>query len=154
MVKKKEWGEEKIKGEAMHRKLNEVVEEIYLSVRLAELLVTLLDVAIKMSETEGGSIMVVDEKRKDLTIKVSRGLNAKAIRNTRVKVGEGIAGLAVKEKSSFVLDGQKSENNRVQKLLKRPKIKHALVMPLMAKNSVFGVLNLHTMKEENKIRDN
>jgi len=146
--------EEKINGKSLPGKLDKVAEEIYSSVRLDELLVTLLDVAIKMTETEGGSIMVVDDKQKDLTIKVSRGLDAKAIRNARVKIGEGIAGLAAKEKSSFVLDGQKSENNRVQKLLKRPKIKHALVMPLMDKKKVFGVLNLHTMKEENKIQEN
>ena len=68
---------------------------------------TLLDVALKMTNTECGSIMVVDqEKQGDLTIKVSRGLNEERVKNTRVRIGEGIAGLAAKENKPFVIHGQ------------------------------------------------
>lgn len=138
--------------DSLSTSMKEVAQEIYSTVRIDELLATLLDVALKMTETECGSIMVVDEANGDLTIKVSRGLKMDA-QDSRLKMGEGIAGLAAKEKAHFFIEGNESDN-RIIHLLRRPEIKHALVMPLISKNRVFGVLNLHTKREMSKIRDN
>jgi hypothetical protein len=138
---------------SLPNELNKVAQEIYSTVRLDELLVTLLDVALKMTETESGSIMVIDEKNKNLTIKVSRGISEAKVNDAKIKLGEGIAGIAAKENESFLIEGQKGDN-RIKHLLKRPEIKHALVMPLIAKDHVIGVLNLSTSKEESKIEDN
>jgi len=137
--------------------INEVAKDIALTVRLDELLVTMLDVALKMTNTEFGSIMVIDEENGDLTIKAAKGLDKTRIAETRVKIGEGIAGLAVKENSPFIITGQEVKGeggDRLGHLLKRPDIKHSLILPLVAKNRVFGVLNLHTKKEDSKIEDN
>ena len=45
-------------------------------------------------------------------------------------------------------------SSSIKHLLKRPEIKKALVTPIVAKNKVFGVLNLHTKKSEDKIESN
>jgi len=144
-------GQEALEQKRFSQEFQEVAEEIKSNVRLDELLVSLLDVALKMTDTECGSVMIVDENG-DLTIKVSRGLKPER-EASHVKLGEGIAGLAAKENRSFLIRGQQGEN-RLKSLLNRPEIKDAIVMPLLTRNRVFGVLNLHTMKEENKIRDN
>lgn len=136
------------------KEFKDAAQEIYKTVRMDELLATLLDIALKMTNMECGSIMVMDEAKGDLTIKVSRGIDTKQATSTRIKVGEGIAGLAVKENSSFLINGQKSDNNRIQRLLKRPEIKHALVMPLVSKDKVFGVLNIHTKNLDSKVQEN
>lgn len=139
---------------ALAQEINKVAQEIYSTVRLDELLVTLLDVALKMTETECGSIMVLDEKNKNLSVKVSRGMtNQKAV-ETKGRLGEGIAGIAAKNNTSFVINGQQQVDNRIKHLLKRPEIKQSLIMPLTAKDKVIGVLNLHTKKDESKIQDN
>ena len=98
--------------------------------------------------------MIADkEKGGDLVIKVSRGLNPQRIQDTRVKLGQGIAGLAAQEKIPYVIHGQEGDD-RIKGLLKRPEIRHSLIMPLITKNRVFGVLNVHTREERQNIENN
>ncbi len=138
--------------DGLSKKFRKAAEEIYASIHMDELLVTLLDAALNITKTECGSIMILDEKKGELIIKVSRGLDETRVQNTRLKLGEGIAGLAAKDNSPFLIKGTQGEN-RIKHLLKRPEIKQAIVMPLSSKNKVYGVLNLHTKKEESKIED-
>ena len=141
--------------EGFPQKIKEAANDLYSSVCMDELLVTLLDLALKMTNTECGSIMVVDPERQgDLTIKVSRGLKEDRVKNTRVRIGEGIAGLAAKEHRPFVIHGQQTAENRIKPFLKRPEIQHSLIMPLMAKRRIFGVLNLHTREAHCSIENN
>ncbi len=129
------------------------VQEIYSQVHLDEMLITFLDVAMKMTNTECGSIMVLDEQKEMFTVKAHRGLDLEKSRKACLKLGEGIAGLAAKENSVFVID-KKQKNDRIQHLLKRPEIKKALVMPLSSKGQVYGILNLHTKKNDSNIQNN
>ncbi len=134
--------------------IRKMAQEIYSTVLLDELLMTFLDIALKMTNTECGSIMIIDDQNKDLTIKVSRGIQEERINNTKLKVGEGIAGAAVLENKMYFLKGQTTHNNRIHNLLRRPEIKQSLIMPLSNKQRVIGVLNLHTKTQESKLEDN
>ena len=138
--------------EVLSPQITEAAHDIYSSICLDELLVTLLDVALNMTKAECGSIMILDKKKNVLTIKVSKGINEKLVHNVHIKIGDGIAGIAVKENAPFIISGTRTDN-RIQHLLKRPEIKHALVIPLVTENDVFGVLNLHTTSETNKMTD-
>src|SRR3989338_4252095 len=141
--------------EGFPERIKEAANDLYSTVCLDELLVTLLDLALKMTNTECGSIMVVDqEKQGDLTIKVSRGLKEEQVKNARVRIGEGISGLAAKENRQFVIHGQQGGDSRIEPFLQRPEIQHSLVMPLMAKRRIFGVLNLHTREAQCSIESN
>ena len=134
--------------------IKHAAKDLFSTVCVDELLVTLLDVALKMTDTECGSILVADpEKQGDLTIKISRGLSPEKIKDTRIKVGEGIAGLAALEQKPFIIHGQQGDN-RIKHLLKRPEIQHSLVMPLKGKRRILGVLNLHTRQPQCNIESN
>ncbi len=151
-LQKKELNKMRLNKDVISKEVSEAAQDIYSSIYFDELLVTLLDVALSMTKTECGSIMIIDNEKGDLIIKVSRGIDNNRARNTRLKVGEGIAGLAVKDNAPFVISGTQGDN-RIKHLLKRPDIKHALVMPLVSQNNVFGVLNLHTKKAENVLSE-
>ena len=148
----------KMESQMLSKELAEAAREIYSTVRIDELLVTLLDLALKMTNTECGSIMVLDEEEGRLTIKAARGLDKSRVEKTRVKLTEGLSGLAVRENSPVIIAGDEIKGsipqNRVRHLLNRPEIKHSLILPLVAKERVFGVLNLHTKKEDSRIEDN
>ena len=150
-LKKKELNQMKVSPKGVNTEYTETAKEIYSTVYLDGLLATLLDVALKMTDAECGSIMVQDASGDELTIKVSRGLDARSVENAKVKLGEGIAGIAAQDNTSFVIRGTEGDN-RIKKYLKRPDIKEALVMPLSNREKVFGVLNLHTKKEGSKIK--
>lgn len=111
-----------------------------------ELFGTLLDVAMSLTKTECGSIMIVDDEAGDLTIKISRGLDNKIVQNARIKIGEGVAGLAAQENTSFVIRGSEGDD-KIKPYLKRPEIRQAFITPLASQNRVFGVMNLHTKGE-------
>ncbi|MGE0267420.1 MAG: PocR ligand-binding domain-containing protein [Candidatus Omnitrophota bacterium] len=130
-----------------------IANEIYSTVRVDELLITLLDVALKMTDTECGSVMMLDRNTNELTIKASKGLNDLKIQGIRVKVGDGIAGLVAKVKAPLIIDGG-NPDNRVAHMLTRPEIRKALVMPLVSKNRCYGILNLHTNGANDKIVEN
>ena len=101
--------------------------------------------------TYAGNPMSLAEIEKEyLTIKVSRGIDGENALQARLKIGEGIAGIAADENTSFVISGEQSDN-RIKQLLKRPDIKQSVVIPLSSQDRVFGVLNLHTKCEEKKI---
>ncbi|MCK5581125.1 MAG: GAF domain-containing protein [Candidatus Omnitrophica bacterium] len=137
----------------LKKEIADIAQDLYTTIHLDELLVTILDVALNLSQAECGSIMFLDEVRGELEIKVSRGMDEERAQNTRLRIGEGIAGIAAQENRSFVICGEEGDDH-IKHLLKRPDIHQAMVVPLSSKNRVFGVLNLHTLKEDGQIEAN
>lgn len=145
------------KYHSLNVQIDNLAKEINASVRQDEILLTLLDVALKMTGTECGSIMVFDPHAKsELILRVSKGLDESSVKNVRVKLGEGLTGLAAQKDEYFVINGagDHPHNHRISHLLKRPEIRESLVMPLKAQNKIFGVLNLHTKRGESRIQEN
>lgn len=136
--------------EVISKEMVDAAQDICSTIHLDELLITILDVALNLSDAESGSIMILDEERGDLEIKVARGLGEETLRQARQKLGEGIAGIAAQENMPFIISGTQGDN-RIRHLLKRPEIRQSAVIPLTVKDRVFGVLNLHTKKEDGKI---
>jgi hypothetical protein len=148
-VKQKELEQMQSSQFSRNPKANRIVQEIFSTVRVDELLATMLDVAMKMTDAEGGSIMVLDEKQEVLNLKVSRGLDMDLV-SPRQKMGEGVAGLVAQAGIPFIIDQDRSTptNNRIQHLLKRPEIKKSVVIPLIVRDKIFGVMNLHTKQPD------
>jgi putative methionine-R-sulfoxide reductase with GAF domain len=118
------------------------VQSLLVDIQHDELLVAILDAAIKMAGAEGGSIMTFDEERNDFVVKVSRGLDKKkSSLEHRFKFGEGIAGIAAQEKTPFFITGMEGDE-RIRHLLKRSDIRQSFVVPILVDEKVMGVLNL------------
>ncbi|MCA9407852.1 MAG: PocR ligand-binding domain-containing protein [Candidatus Omnitrophica bacterium] len=147
---------DKMKGEKNDpfvQEFKDFAKDIYSTVRLDELLITLLDIALSMTNTECGSIMVIDEVSAEMSIKAARGLDSTVISSSRVKIGESVAGIAFRENKEFIINGTPIHDD-LSPHLSRPEIRNALVMPLTSKDKVFGVLNLHTKTSGDTIREN
>lgn len=152
-IKDKRLGTLKDDPESRAKDLERVAKEIYSSVAVDELLVTLLDVALKMTGAECGSIMIADKDKGYMNIKASRGLTEEQVQDVHVKLGQGIAGIAAQENQSFVIKGQQGDN-RIKHLLQRPEIKESLIIPLRSKEGVVGVLNLSNKSQESRFEEN
>ncbi len=120
--------------------------------KLKEYLATLLELSLNITNAESGSIMLMDENKNTLSVRVAKGPGTEKTQGSKQRLGEGIAGVAAKENSLFIINGQHGDN-RIRHLLKRPEIKQSIVMPLSDKNKVLGVLNLHTQKVDTKVVD-
>jgi len=115
------------------------------SPKLIRLLNVLLDVAFQITQADIGSIMFFDKSKDELTIRASRGLPEEVINNTRVRLGDGIAGIAAKERVSFLIDDS-SRDNRIKPYLKRPYISSSMVVPIDTEDGIMGVINLGALK--------
>lgn len=129
-------------------------EKLYARVGMDEMLVTLLDVALKMTDTESGSIMMLDEEGVNLTVKAARGMDPVVAQSASARWGEGLAGMAAAHNEHYFIEGVQTPDNRIAHLLKRGDIRSSLVMPLAAEEKVLGVINLHTRRDNDKLEEN
>ncbi len=105
----------------------------------------LLDIASLATKADGGSVMVYDPRSQTLQIRAGHGLSDGVVTGTRLKRGEGIAGLAVTQRSIWLLDAD-TDDPRLRERMHRPELAASLVAPLVydASSEPIGVLNLRT----------
>ena len=109
--------------------------------KLTKLLDALLDVAFEISQADIGSVMFFDKVNNELTIQASKGIADEIVKNTRVKLGSRISGIAAKEGESFLIDSN-TKDNRIRPYLNRPSLSSSMVIPLKIEKKVVGVMNL------------
>jgi len=113
--------------------------------KLSRLLDALLDVAFEVSQADIGSLMFLDEARENLTIRASKCIPDEITRSTKVRLGEGISGIAAKEGRSFLIDDN-LKDKRIKSYLSRPYLSSSMVVPIKLENRVVGVMNLGALK--------
>ncbi|MCG2710787.1 MAG: PocR ligand-binding domain-containing protein [Candidatus Omnitrophica bacterium] len=114
-----------------------------------KMLQALLETAGEGVKAERGSIMVVDDEAKTLSIKLSKGIPEDVAAKTEVKLGEGLAGWAAREDKILFID-KSFKNPRLLSRLHKPGLSASLMVPIKTGESVFGVLNLSTENPRHK----
>ncbi|MCC5816646.1 MAG: sigma 54-interacting transcriptional regulator [Leptospira sp.] len=103
------------------------------------LLELILDRCIQMSQAESGSLMLVNERESFLEVVTARGMNMKKMSQVRLRVGQGITGMAVSTgKSKLVNDVREDPDYIVVK----EDIMAELVAPMIVDDVVIGVISL------------
>ncbi len=126
--------------------LAEEVKALYEKAAIDELLVSALDIALSLTGAESGSIMMMDPNRRELSIRVSRGLEPKTVGAGRKRLGEGVSGIAAESNQAFLIKGTNGDA-RIKDFLHRDDIRESAVIPLSGRNRVYGVLNIQTREQ-------
>lgn len=113
-----------------------------------KILTALLDACTFALNADSGSVMIVDKKTNMLYIKAAAKLDQKVVKSAKVRMGEGIAGMAAATAESIILP-QDKEKRHLSGKLKRSDIKSSIVMPFSKANDhdVYGVLNLNMIRK-------
>lgn len=92
----------------MSREITELYEELNLLYNISKTVSNIFDIdavcqmlvekAVEMVRVERASLMLVDRERTSLKIVAAHGLSQEIIKNTRVKIGEGVAGKVVRSR--------------------------------------------------------
>jgi diguanylate cyclase (GGDEF)-like protein len=122
--------------------LHEIVESYNLTVEPDELFRRMLEIAIGVTDAEGGSVMLLDAAARELRIRVAVGIEPELWDKIRVPIGEGIAGRVVEEARPLRLRG-KADRKAFRIVRERLDVESALCVPLIHEGRVLGVLNLH-----------
>ncbi|MFH1777290.1 MAG: HD domain-containing phosphohydrolase [Candidatus Omnitrophota bacterium] len=126
--------------------LYEVTQGLTAITELDQLLNKILETAIKLLNAENGSIMLIDQKTKNLTIKAAKGLDINIIKSTQRKIGEGISGWVARENTPLIISA-KSENALPVSFIKKENIKNAICVPLDINDKVIGILNISNKQD-------
>jgi len=117
------------------------------------LLQMVLDMALEMVDAQRGSIML--REGDTLLIKAARGLDGNVVKNTRLRIGEGIAGLVAKEGKPILVPNIKNHPLGKQRRRRGRYASDSFVsvpisidsfptasIPLIARDKVIGVINV------------
>ncbi|MFC1500834.1 HD domain-containing phosphohydrolase [Elusimicrobiota bacterium] len=110
-----------------------------------ELSQSVIGYACKLVNSKSGSFMLIDPLTSELTIISSRGLPKEVAENTRMRLGEGIAGRVAKTgKPIFVKNIEQDERFLRSNSNQRYSSPSFVSVPLRVKDKVVGVLNVNS----------
>ena len=121
---------------------NNIIRDIHAEIELDECLKTSVDKVTEVLNVEISSLMLFDKENQELSIKAAKGLSENVIRNSKTKVGEGIAGW-VAEKKEPLLIKDIGKDKRFNKRNGKYHNNSLLSMPLLVKDELLGVVNVN-----------
>jgi signal transduction histidine kinase/predicted nucleic acid-binding protein len=108
---------------------------------LPSLLDLIVATAIEVTRAEKASVMLLDNKGRELHIAAARGLSQEVIETTRIPIGEGIAGWVARKGEPLLLS-RRNPDPRLRQRLQREEIASAISVPLRVESQVVGTLNV------------
>jgi signal transduction histidine kinase len=119
----------------------EISKALMSEMNLERLVQLVLATVQKTLRSEWVSLMLLDEERQELSISAALGLPDEVMTTTRVKVGQGLAGLAVQRREPILVSEQAETDPAIQSSLVRRAVGSTICVPLVLKDRVLGVLN-------------
>ena len=102
-----------------------------------------LDSVLQIMNGTVGGILLTDEQTQTLSYRVYRGLSDKYAQEMRLKIGEGIAGRVAQSGKSVLLEDISTDQRAASPdLITTEGLKAFISVPLRAKDTVLGVLNV------------
>lgn len=125
--------------------LTKISQAIASDVYLEDILRLIVTVTAEAMGSNICSLMLVDEKKNELVIRATQSISENYNKKPPLKIGEGIAGKAVKENRPIVIKDVTTEKEYKQKdIAKKEGLCSLLCVPLSVKGKVIGVINCYT----------
>jgi len=125
-------------------------EEIETIHNFNKLIDFIVEQAASILESERCSLMLLDEYKGELCIKGAVGLKPEIIKKSKLSVGEGIAGLVVKEGKPMLVKIIDDDTLLKRDNLSNYKTKSFLSVPIKFDHKLIGVLNVTDKKKQGK----
>lgn len=131
-------------------RLKQLSESLINQVDLKPALDLALEMATDVIGARTASIMLLDPSGSELTISAASGLRKDIIENTRVKVGDGLAGLVAKEGEAIVINSDSLSAKLAPLAQRTHKIKSAIIAPIKIDGEIRGVINVSDKRNAEK----
>lgn len=127
--------------------LSKIAQAITSDLYLDDILRLIVTVTAQTLGSKICSLMLLDEKRQELIIRVTQSISESYNKKPPLKVGEGIAGKVVLEKRPVtVYDVTQEKEYKYKDIAKKEGLASLLSVPLIVKGRAIGVINLYTSK--------
>jgi diguanylate cyclase (GGDEF)-like protein len=114
------------------------------SLDLDTILRTILEQMERMITADMWTLLMLDEHRGELYYAIAAGNGEGALRDLRVKVGEGVAGWVAEHGETLIVPQTEDEDPRLQQTLAADKrtVRSVIAMPLRGRKGVQGVIEI------------
>lgn len=102
-----------------------------------------VEMALEAVDGVSGSLMLIAANGRELRIAASSGLSDMVVRNTRVPMGEGVAGRVAELGMPLLLSGELGDDDFFRGKEARPEIVSAITVPVVAQDRIIGVVNVN-----------
>jgi phosphoserine phosphatase RsbU/P len=119
--------------------LLEVADVMATSLDLNTTLRRIAEVVRKVIDYEIFAILLLNEKTQELRFRFQIGYPPEFAERARIKIGEGVTGLAVQSRRAILVDDVTSDSSYIAAI---PNVRSELAVPLTTKNGVIGVMDL------------
>ena len=135
----------KIKQNSVIKSLTKITEAITSDLYIEDILKLIVSVTAEVLDSPICSLLLLDERKKELSVKATQSVSENYNKKPNIKLGEGIAGkVAATGKPITSPDVRKDERFLNRDLAKKEKLCSLLCVPLIFKNNIIGVLNMYT----------
>ncbi len=117
-------------------------EEISSILKLEELVDFIINKAIEILDVQRCSLMLLDNNTKELSIKGAHGLSEDIIQDTRVKLGEQIAGLVALYGTPLLVNDMDKDSPFIRKSRPSYNSKSFISVPIKLERKIIGVVNV------------
>jgi len=107
-----------------------------------ELLQNILEMSAELLTATSGSLMLLDETGRELSIAAAKGMSRPLVRSMAVAYGDGIAGRVVKSGFPMLVNDIERDQRIATRNRPRFKTKSFISLPLKSHDRTIGVLNL------------
>lgn len=134
----------------------EATKAVASTLRLSELLATVVKLASEVVRAESGSLLLMDQETGELYFDVALGEKGEALQQIRLKRGEGIAGWVAENKKPAVVNDVASDPRWTQKADKKTKFttRAILAVPMRVKDKLIGVMEAINRADGSPFTDN
>ncbi len=111
----------------------------------SQILDLILDVILDLMRAERGSVMLLDDKCQELTIRSSRGLKNKIAEQSSVRLGHGVSGKVAASGQSVFLKGRGGDS-RIgidPDDLTNPEVNTSWILPIKFRDQTIGTININ-----------
>ena len=123
------------------RLLLEVADVVNTTLDLDTTLRRVAELIRKIIDFEIFAILLLNEKNQELYIKFSIGYMPEVAERTRVRVGQGVTGLAAERREAVLVNDTANATHYIDVV---PNVRSELALPLIVKNRVIGVIDLES----------
>jgi sigma-B regulation protein RsbU (phosphoserine phosphatase) len=121
--------------------LLEVADVVNTTLDLDTTLRRVAELVRKVFDYEIFAILLLNEKTQELRIRFNVGYKRELAEKIRIKVGEGVTGLAAQRREAMLVDDVTTDPRYISGV---PDVRSELAVPLIVKNKVIGVIDIES----------
>lgn len=135
------------------RALLSVSQKMSMEIDAKRVFSAITDACVETFDCQRSSLMLVDKDRGELIIDSVSGETEEEIVNKRIRIGEGIAGWAAKNKKPVLIRNSDDFKKYPELEFNNPAVLSAMIVPIILRDEVIGVLNISSKSENTSFNE-